>query len=117
MERKEGKIKNIEEEVALIDLPGIYSLSPYSPEEVVTRDYIISEKPDVIVNIVDVTNLERNLYLTTQLLEMDVKVILALNMTDLLEKKGQKIDYKSLGAALESVWCLFLREKVKEWTN
>lgn len=100
VERKEGKIKNIEEEVALIDLPGIYSLSPYSPEEVVTRDYIISEKPDVIVNIVDVTNLERNLYLTTQLLEMDVKVILALNMTDLLEKKGQKIDYKSLGAAL-----------------
>ncbi len=100
VERKEGKIKNSEEEIALIDLPGIYSLSPYSPEEVVTRDYIINEKPDVIVNIVDVTNLERNLYLTTQLLEMDVKVILALNMTDLLERRGQKVDYKALESAL-----------------
>lgn len=96
VERKEGKIKNLEDDIALIDLPGIYSLSPYSPEEVVTRDYIIKEKPDVIVNIVDVTNLERNLYLTTQLLELDVKIILALNMTDLLAKNGQKIDYKML---------------------
>ena len=100
VERKEGKIKNSEDEIALIDLPGIYSLSPYSPEEVVTRDYLTKEKPDVIVNIVDVTNLERNLYLTTQLLEMDVKIILALNMTDLLEHKGQKIDYKALENAL-----------------
>lgn len=96
VERKEGKIKNSEDEIALIDLPGVYSLSPYSPEEVVTRDYITKEKPDVIVNIIDVTNLERNLYLTTQLLELDVKVILALNMTDLLERKGHKIDYKAL---------------------
>ena len=100
VERKEGKIKNSEDEITLIDLPGIYSLSPYSPEEVVTRDYIIKGKPDVIVNILDVTNLERNLYLTTQLLEMDVKIILVLNMVDLLERKGQKIDYKALENAL-----------------
>ncbi len=96
VERKEGRIKNTKEIIDLIDLPGVYSLSPYSPEEVVTRNYIMNEMPNVIINIVDSTNLERNLYLTTQLLELDCKVILVLNMSDLLEKKGKKIDCKEL---------------------
>ncbi len=94
VERKEGKIKGIGDDISLVDLPGVYSLSPYSPEEVVTRNYIINESPDVIINILDSTNLERNLYLTTQLLELDCKMILVLNMTDLL--KNKRIDYKEL---------------------
>lgn len=94
VERKEGKIKNISDKIDLVDLPGIYSLSPYSPEEIVTRNYIINESPDVIINILDATNLERNLYLTTQLLEMDFKVIIVLNMSDLL--KNKVIDLKEL---------------------
>ncbi len=94
--RKEGRIKDLESEVTLVDLPGIYSLSPYSPEEIVTRDYMLNENPDLIINIIDSTNLERNLYLTTQLLELDIKMILVLNMTDLLSYKGQKIDYDTL---------------------
>ena len=68
VERKEGQIKNINKNITLVDLPGVYSLSPYSPEEIVTRDYVLNETPDIIINIVDATNLERNLYLTTQLL-------------------------------------------------
>lgn len=94
--RKEGVIKNVEETINLVDLPGVYSLSPYSPEEVVTRNYILDETPDVIINILDATNLERNLYLTTQLLELDFPMIVVLNMTDLLHHKGQIIDYKFL---------------------
>lgn len=96
VERKEGRIKNINEMIDLVDLPGVYSLSPYSPEEVITRNYILNESPDIIINIIDATNLERNLYLTTQLLELDCKIILALNMTDLLLYKGKKIDYNML---------------------
>ncbi len=96
VERKEGRIKDINDMIDLVDLPGIYSLSPYSPEEVVTRNYILNESPDVIINIIDATNLERNLYLTTQLLELDCKIILALNMTDLLLYKGKKIDCRIL---------------------
>lgn len=94
--RKEGQIKNINKNIMLVDLPGVYSLSPYSPEEIVTRDYVLNETPDIIINIVDATNLERNLYLTTQLLELNFKVIVALNMVDILNKKGIEIDCRIL---------------------
>ncbi|MGN1043772.1 MAG: ferrous iron transport protein B [Acutalibacteraceae bacterium] len=96
VERKEGTVKNSKTRINIVDLPGIYSLSPYSPEEIVTREYLFKECPDLIVNIVDATNLERGLYLTTQLLELDCRMILALNMTDLLLSKGKIIDYKTL---------------------
>lgn len=105
VERKEGRVKNISDRIDLVDLPGVYSLSPYSSEEVVTRDYIMNESPDVIINILDATNLERNLYLTTQLLELDSKVILVLNMTDLLKDKTINCKYleKRLGVPVVSV--------------
>ena len=96
VERKEGRIKNLSDKIELVDLPGVYSLSPYSPEEIVTRNYILNEMPDIIINIVDSTNLERNLYLTTQLLELQYKMILVLNMTDLLKSRGKEIDVKKL---------------------
>ena len=83
-----------------IDLPGIYSISPYSMEEEVSRKFIFEEKPDVIINIVDATSIERSLYLTTQLIELDSNVIVALNMADILEKKGLKIDDKKLSNKL-----------------
>ena len=86
VDKKEGLYKKCKEQVSIIDLPGIYSLSPYTPEEVISRDYIMLEKPDCVINIVDATNLERNLYLTTQLLEMDVPVVIALNMIDVVRK-------------------------------
>ena len=94
IEKKTGTIKNTDFEIT--DLPGIYSLSPYSAEEEISRKFIFEEKPDVIINIVDSTSLERSLYLTTQLLELDTKVIIALNMADILEKKGIVIDVKKL---------------------
>lgn len=94
IEKKTGIIKNTKHEI--IDLPGIYSLSPYSTEEEVSRKFIFEEKPDVIINIIDSTSLERSLYLTTQLLELDCKIIIALNMTDMLEKKGLIINEKRL---------------------
>jgi len=94
IERKTGKIKGTKHEIT--DLPGIYSLSPYSIEEVVSRDFVFDENPDVIINIVDATSIERSLYLTTQLMELDTKVILALNMADILEKKGVSINVKKL---------------------
>lgn len=96
VDKREGIYKKLEEPVAIIDLPGIYSLSPYTPEEVISRNYILDEKPDCVVNIVDATNLERNLYLTTQLLEIDVPVIVALNMIDEVQKEGDKIDAQKL---------------------
>ncbi len=96
VDKREGVYKKGAEPVSIVDLPGIYSLSPYTPEEVITRNYILDEKPDCVINIVDVTNLERNLYLTTQILEMDVPVVVALNMIDVIEKQGDKIDAKSL---------------------
>lgn len=99
VEKKEGKLK-AHKDVTVIDLPGIYSLSPYTLEEVVTRDYIIKEKPDVILNIIDGSNIERNLYLTTQLLEMGIPVVIALNMMDIVRKRGDKIDVSKLSAAL-----------------
>lgn len=94
--RKEGQVKNTELPMNLVDLPGVYSLSPYSPEEIVTRNYIINESPDLIINILDATNLERNLYLTTQLMELGCRIILVLNMSDLLARKGKVIDIKLL---------------------
>ena len=94
IEKKTGKIKGTKHEIT--DLPGIYSLSPYSIEEEISRNFIFDEKPDVIIDIVDATALERSLYLTTQLMELDCKVIIALNMADLLEKKGIEIDEKKL---------------------
>ena len=98
IEKKTGKIKGTENEIT--DLPGIYSLSPYSLEEDISKQFIFEEKPDVIINIVDATSLERSLYLTTQLMELDTKVIVALNMADLLEKKNIKVDVKKLEKSL-----------------
>ena len=96
VDKKEGIYKKFDEPIAIIDLPGIYSLSPYTSEEVIARNYILDEKPDCVINIIDATNLERNLYLTTQILEIDVPVVLALNMMDALEKRGDYIDEKEL---------------------
>ena len=96
VDKREGIYKKGTKPVSLVDLPGIYSLSPYTPEEVISRNFILDEKPDCVINIVDVTNLERNLYLTTQILEMDVPIVIALNMIDVVEKQGDKIDAKAL---------------------
>ena len=96
VDKKEGIYKKGEEPVEIVDLPGIYSLSPYTPEEVIARNYILDERPDCIINIVDVTNLERNLYLTTQLLEVDIPLVVALNMADVLEKSGDRLDVDKL---------------------
>ncbi len=96
VDKKTGTYKKCPEPVEIVDLPGIYSLSPYTPEEVIARNYILDEKPDCIINIVDATNLERNLYLTTQIMEIDVPVVIALNMMDAVEKMGNKIDEKTL---------------------
>lgn len=96
VEKKDGVYKKLNEKVSIIDLPGIYSLSPYTSEEVVARNYIIDENPDCVINIVDATNLERNLYLTTQLLEINVPMVVALNMIDVLNKEGTTIDIQAL---------------------
>jgi ferrous iron transport protein B len=100
VEKKEGKAKKFKEEIKVVDLPGIYSLSPYSMEEMIARDYIIEEKPDVVINIVEGTNIERNLYLTTQLMELGVPIILALNMMDAVDARGDKIHVEILEKAL-----------------
>jgi ferrous iron transport protein B len=96
VDKKEGPCKKGGEIVNIVDLPGIYSLSPYTPEEVIARNFLLEENPDCIINIVDATNLERNLYLTTQLMEIDVPMVIALNMADVLEKQGDRIDIKTL---------------------
>ena len=96
VDKKEGVYKKCAEPIEIVDLPGIYSLSPYTPEEIISRNYILDEKPDCVINIVDATNLERNLYLTTQLMEINVPVVIALNMMDEVEKNGDKIDHKEL---------------------
>ena len=103
VEKKEGKLKGKRknDDIIVTDLPGIYSLSPYTLEEVVSRDYILNDNPDVIIDLVDATNIERNLYLTTQLIETGVPVVIALNMTDLLEKRGIKIDTNRLSMLLD----------------
>ena len=102
VEKKEGKLKG-HKDVVIQDLPGIYSLSPYTLEEVVARNYLVGEKPDAILNIVDGTNIERNLYLTTQLIELGLPVVVAVNMIDLVRKNGDQIDLKKLGDALSCV--------------
>lgn len=96
VDKRDGVYKKCAEPVAIVDLPGIYSLSPYTPEEVIARNYILDEKPDCVINIVDATNLERNLYLTTQIMEIDVPMVIALNMMDAVEKAGDKIDDREL---------------------
>ena len=96
VDKKEGVYKKCAEPIEILDLPGIYSLSPYTPEEVIARNYILDEKPDLVINIVDATNLERNLYLTTQLMEIEVPVVVALNMMDAVEKAGDKVSAQAL---------------------
>ncbi|MGN0601951.1 MAG: FeoB small GTPase domain-containing protein, partial [Oscillospiraceae bacterium] len=99
VEKKEGKLKK-HDDVIITDLPGIYSLSPYTLEEVVARNYLIGERPDAILNIVDGTNLERNLYLTTQLVELGIPVVIAINMMDIVRKNGDKININELSVQL-----------------
>ena len=99
VEKKEGRLRK-KEDVIVTDLPGIYSLSPYTLEEVVARNYLISERPDAILNIVDGTNLERNLYLTTQLIELGIPVVVAINMMDTVKKNGDKINTEELSRKL-----------------
>ena len=102
VEKRAGVYRNkkTKEAIEVVDLPGIYSLSPYTPEEVISRNFILNEKPDVVINVIDSTNLERNLYMTTQIMEMDVPMIVALNMTDVLEKDGQSINTEELSKQL-----------------
>lgn len=100
VDKREGSYRKLEEEIDIVDLPGIYSLSPYTSEEIISRNFIIDEKPDCVINVIDSTNLERNLYLTTQLLEIDVPVVIALNMSDVVKKNGDYIDAESLSNRL-----------------
>lgn len=126
VEKKEGKYKD-DKEIKITDLPGIYSLSPYTLEEVVSRKYLLDEKVDVILNIIDGSNLERNLYLTTQLLELGIPVVVGINMIDVIEKRGDYIDYKQLSnelgcpvlpiSALKNTGISELMDKVKEIAN
>lgn len=99
VEKKEGRLKG-HKDVIIQDLPGIYSLSPYTLEEVVTRNYLVTEKPDAILNIIDGTNIERNLYLTTQLLEIGLPTVIAVNMMDLVKKNGDELNLKKLSEEL-----------------
>ena len=99
VEKKEGKLKD-NKDVTIMDLPGVYSLSPYTLEEVVARNYLITERPDAILNIVDGTNLERNLYLSTQLMELGIPMVMAVNMMDVVEKSGDQIDLRQLAEKL-----------------
>ena len=100
VDKRVGVYKKLKEKIDIIDLPGIYSLSPYTDEEIITRNYIVNEKPDCLINIIDATNLERNLYLTTQLLEMDVPIVVALNMMDVVNKEKNYINIKELSNKL-----------------
>jgi ferrous iron transport protein B len=103
VEKKEGEFEQDGITINIVDLPGTYSLTAYSPEEIIARDFIIQERPDVVINVVDATNLERNLYLTVQLLELDVPVVMALNMTDALNKEGAKINVDELSQLLGNI--------------
>lgn len=103
VEKKEGEFDHDGLTINIVDLPGTYSLTAYSPEEIIARDYIIEEKPDVVINVVDATNLERNLYLTVQLLELNVPVVVALNMSDALHKDGANIDTDKLSHLLGNI--------------
>jgi len=102
VEKKEGAVKHNGREIHMVDLPGTYSLTAYSLEERLVRSFIIESKPDVVVNVVDSSNIERNLYLTVQLLEMGVKVIIALNMMDVAQGRGIKVDEKKLSGLLKA---------------
>lgn len=102
VEKKEGQFQHSEYNVKVVDLPGTYSLTAFSPEEVIARDYIIHQKPDAVVTVLDAANLERNLYLAVQVLELGVPVIVALNMSDIAESRGIQIDKERLGQALNS---------------
>jgi small GTP-binding protein len=102
VEKKEGTLKYNGYEIKVVDLPGTYSLTAYSLDEIIARNFVVEERPDVVVNIVDVSNLERNLYLTTQFMELGVKLVIALNMSDLTEARGQKIDTKQLSEFLSA---------------
>lgn len=108
VEKKEGRLKG-NKEVIIMDLPGIYSLSPYTLEEVVARNYLITERPDVILNIVDGTNLERNLYLSTQLMELGIPVLMAVNMMDIVKKSGDEINIGQLSKSWAVRWWKSLR--------
>ena len=103
MEKKEGGLKG-HKDVTVVDLPGIYSLSPYTLEEVVARNYLIQERPDAILNIIDGTNLERNLYLTTQLMELGLPVVVAVNMMDVVRRSGDTLNTKKLSEILAVRW-------------
>jgi ferrous iron transport protein B len=103
VEKKEGLIEHGDMKINIVDLPGTYSLTAYSPEEIIARDFIIEQRPDVVINVVDATNLERNLYLTVQILELDVPVVVALNMADDLHKEGAKIDIGQLSCLLGNI--------------
>ena len=105
MKKKEGKLKK-HDGVIITDLPGIYSLSPYTLEEVVARKFLVNERPDAIINLVDGTNLERNLYLTTQLTELGIPVVIAINMMDVVEKRGDKINIEILSKSLSNMYIL-----------
>jgi ferrous iron transport protein B len=103
VEKKEGEFEHKGLTINIVDLPGTYSLTAYSPEEIIARDFIIEEKPDVVINVVDATNLERNLYLTMQLLELEVPIVVALNMSDALHKDGAKIHVQELSQLLGNI--------------
>lgn len=103
VEKKQGEFEHDGLTINIVDLPGTYSLTAYSPEEIIAREFIIEEKPDVVINVVDATNLERNLYLTVQLLELEVPVVVALNMSDALHKDGAKVDADKLSQFLGNV--------------
>ena len=103
VEKKEGMIQHDRLKINIVDLPGTYSLTAYSPEEIIARDFIIEQRPDLVINVVDATNLERNLYLTVQILELDVPVVIALNMTDDLQREGAKIDLDQLSQLLGNI--------------
>jgi ferrous iron transport protein B len=103
VEKKEGEIEYEGIKINIVDLPGTYSLTAYSPEEIIARDFIIEGRPDVVINVIDATNLERNLYLTVQILELDVPVILALNMMDDLQNNGARINVDQLSQLLGNI--------------
>jgi ferrous iron transport protein B len=103
VEKKAGEIERDGCKISIVDLPGTYSLTAYSPEEIIARDFIIEERPDVVINVIDATNLERNLYLTIQILELDVPVVIALNMTDDLQKDGSRINVDHLSQLLGNI--------------
>lgn len=115
VDAKEGYFEYQGYRFRLVDLPGTYSLSAYSPEELYVRKHIIEETPDVIINVVDAGNLERNLYLTTQLIDMNVRMVVALNMYDALESSGNKLDIKSCRSCWVYRWCLPSAVPAKEW--